>query len=28
MFADGLKDLQAELTEVRDIAELVMEGLR
>ena len=28
MFADGLKDLQAEQPEVRDIAELVMEGLR
>jgi len=28
MFADGLKDLQADTTQVRDIAEVVAEGLR
>ena len=28
MFADGLKDLQAEKTQVKDIAEVVAEGLR
>lgn len=28
MFDDGLKDLQAEKTRVKDIAEVVAEGLR
>jgi Fe-S oxidoreductase len=28
MFADGLKDLQADRTQVKDIAEVVAEGLR
>ena len=28
MFADGLKDLNAEHTDVKDIAEVVAEGLR
>ena len=28
MFADGLKDLQADQTQVKDIAEVVAEGLR
>ena len=28
MFADGLKDLKADRTQVKDIAEVVAEGLR
>jgi hypothetical protein len=28
MFADGLKDLQSDRTQVKDIAEVVAEGLR